>query len=114
MHAEELKDAIREAIINHIPFELPNGSLYEDVAHAVEDVAEGMEYVKAWPHEFQHQAWAFHLSQEKGMRWGYVRNDEKVGWFEGRETTPLPERDVVMKDSDPVYGHKSDLIQTSA
>ncbi len=107
----DLKEAIQEAIKNHIPFQAPDRLDFHALEHAVSDVATEMGYVKAFPHEFKDRAWAFHMGPDTGMRWGYVRNDEKVGWFEGRETTPLPERDVVMKDASQVYGHETDLIK---
>lgn len=110
MTGEEVKEAVREAIQNHIPFEVPNGSDFAAIEAVVKEVAEEAGFVKCLPHECKDHAWAFHLSPEKGLRWGYVRNQAKVGWYEGRESTPLPERDVVVKDSDRVYAPAGDLL----
>lgn len=110
MTADEFKDAVSEAIVHQIPFEMPNGADFEDIEDAVNEVAAQAGYVKCLPHEFKDRAWAFHLSPEKGLRWGYVRNGEKVGWYEGRESTPLPQRDVVVRDAEPVYALQDDLL----
>lgn len=110
MNSQQLKEAIREAIKHNIPFNLPESTEFTSLEHTVMDLALEMGYVKAYPHEFKHQTWAFHLSSEAGLRWGYVSNDRRVGWFEGRESTPLPDRDRVIKDAEQVYGHKADLV----
>lgn len=110
MDKDELKEAVREAIDSRIPFSLPIDEDYTAFAEIVHAVAAEKEYVKGRPHNFVHHAMAFHLSRENGMRWGYVRNDNKIGWFESRETTPLPERDIVIKDADFVYALKRDLV----
>ena len=110
MNQDELKEAIREAIVNHIPFDVPTGPDYHAVADVLDEVAQRLDFIKAYPHAFKHKSWAFHFSRNKGLRWGYVRNDDKIGWFEGRETTPLPERDLVIKDAEEVYGHSADLL----
>ena len=112
--SHELREAIREAITNHIPFEPPSDTEFSLLEHAVYDMAAELGYVRAYPHEFKHKAWAFYLSAELGLRWGYVRNETKVGWFEGRETTPLPKRARVTKDAEQVYGHKADLLSPRA
>ncbi len=110
MNEAELKEAISEAISCHIPFQIPDNLDFLTVAHAVADVAAESGYVKEFPKKFKHKTWAFHMSLEHGLRWGYVRNDHKVGWMEARETTPLPERDYVIRNSDPVFGHRADLL----
>ena len=110
MTAEEIKEAVREAIVHQIAFEVPNGSQFEEIEDAVNEVATAVGYVRCLPHEFKDHAWAFHLSPEKGLRWGYVRNGEKIGWYEGRESTPLPERDVVVRDAEPVYALQEELL----
>ena len=111
---KELKEAVREAIQLNIPFLPPEGVDFSTWSHWVGDVAEAMGYARGYPHEFKDRAWAFHVSADKGLRWGYVRNDSKVGWYEGRETTPLPERALVIKDGDVIYGHAVDRMNHQA
>ncbi len=110
MELTELKSAITESLHHHIPFEMPADLDFTQLQTAVEAVAHELGYTQALPHCFKHQAWTFHLSPTHGLRWGYVFNDQKVGWFESRNTTPLPERDLVMHDSEPVFGVTDDLI----
>jgi hypothetical protein len=110
MNQKEMKDAIRMAIRDHIPFDRPEAIEYAFLAEMLVEIAAEMGYVRRLPHCFRDRTWAFHVSPEKGLRWGYVKNNDKIGWFEGRESTPLPERDRVIKDAEPVFGLRSDLL----
>jgi len=110
LSAPELIEAIKEAIQLNIPFLPPESIDFSDWAHSVEDVALELGYSRGFPYEFKDHSWTFYLSPEKGLRWGYVRNDNKVGWFESRETTPIPERAIVIKDADSIFGHEADRL----
>lgn len=109
MVPSKVKEAIREAITNHIPFSPPLDVEYAFLLHALTDIASELGYIKAYPSAFKDRAWTFHVSAETGLRWGYVRHERETGWFEVRETTPIPDRACVMRDSEPIFGHRVDL-----
>ncbi len=112
MNAQECREAIDTAIRNHIPFDSESHLPWEELEVIVAAVADQLGYERRLPHCFRHGTRSFYLDPAKGLRWGTVRNDRKIGWHESREATPLPERSAVIKDSAPVFGRREDLIDS--
>lgn len=108
--SRELEEAIETALEDHIPFELGSALERASVQKLMPQVAARLHYDYDYPRNFKHGARACYLDPEKGLRWGYIRNEKKVGWYEARESTPLTERSLVIKDSDRVYALKKDRL----
>lgn len=110
MEKEALKEALSDCFRYQLSFDFDKDLTFEKIESLIDSIAQNAGYIKALPSHFKHKCWAAYLDPHKGLRWGYVVNQKKIGWFEGRITTALNERSLVIKNSNPVFAKKENQI----